>query len=113
MPDAHGLIEKLPHPSKGWTLPNYKFCGPLNPLEVQLDENDEPRDGHAPRDQLDSACMWHDIKYRDFPDEKHRWDKELIRRIDALDSSSGWRESLARNFCKRRDWCKDTSGTRD
>lgn len=101
MPDVHGLIEKLPHPTRGWTLPpSYKYCGPLNPLDVQLDGNDIPNPGHEPINALDEVCMWHDVKYRDAPHEKHRWDKEMIRKIDLLAPSSGWKESMARKLVK-------------
>ena len=48
MPDAHGILEKLPKPAKGWTLPGYQYCGPLNPLEKQVNENDEPNPGFEP-----------------------------------------------------------------
>jgi hypothetical protein len=106
MPDVHGLLEKLPHPKGGFTLPNMRYCGPFNPLEVQLDENDEPNPGHEPVNSLDSACKTHDVLYRDFPDEKHRWDKQLLRQIDALGPSNGWRESLARKFVKGIIWGK-------
>ena len=108
MPDAHALLEKLPHPKRGWTIPSFsgKYCGPLNDLEKQLDENDNPRPGHEPTHQLDEVCMWHDRMYRDFPNEKHRWDKEMLRRIDNLGPSSGWKESIARKLVKGIIWGK-------
>ena len=108
MPDVHGLIEKLPHPKRGWTLPSVtgKYCGPLNDLETQLDANDNPNLGHEPTHELDSVCLWHDKMYRDFPEEKTRWDKEMLRRIDNLGPSSGWKESVARRLVKGVIWGK-------
>lgn len=101
MPDAHAVIEKLPHPERGWMLPGgYNYCGPLNPLEQQLDEDDNPLPGQEPINSLDGVCKEHDINYRDFPDEKHRWDKQMLRRIDSLGPSSGWKESIARKLVK-------------
>ena len=40
--DIHKAIGKLPIiPKKGFTLPNYNYCGPYNPLDKQViyDEN--------------------------------------------------------------------------
>ena len=108
MPDVHSLIEKLPHPKKGWTVPSIsgKYCGPLNPLETQLDENDKPIPSEQPVHELDQICLWHDLKYRDFPEEKHRWDKEMLKKIDNLGPSSGWKESIARKLVKGIIWGK-------
>ena len=32
----HKLIGKLPKPKAGWTLGNYNYMGPYNPLDKQL-----------------------------------------------------------------------------
>ena len=40
--DVHKLIGKLPKPKGGFTLPSHKYTGPYNPLDKQLDENDQP-----------------------------------------------------------------------
>jgi hypothetical protein len=108
MPDAHSLIEKLPHPKAGWVLKGFSgaYCGPTNPLDQQLDENDNPKPGQEPEHALDEVCLWHDKMYRDFPEEKHRWDKEMLRRIDNLGPSSGWKESVARKLVKGIIWGK-------
>ena len=40
--DIHKVIGRLPIiPKKGFTLPNYNYCGPYNPLDKQViyDEN--------------------------------------------------------------------------
>jgi len=43
--DLHSVIEKLPWPKDGFTLPSHKYTGPDNPLDQQLDENDRPLSG--------------------------------------------------------------------
>ena len=35
--DIHKLIGRLPKPKGGWTLPGYKYMGPYNPLDKQLE----------------------------------------------------------------------------
>ena len=35
--DSHKLIGKLPRPKAGWTPSNYKYMGPHNPLDQQLE----------------------------------------------------------------------------
>ena len=37
--DIHKAIGKLPKPKKGWTPGQYKFMGPYNPLDKQLEYN--------------------------------------------------------------------------
>ena len=108
MPDLHGVIEKLPHPKQGYTLRGFsgKYCGPMNPLEEQLDENENPKPGEEPIHELDEVCLWHDLQYSKFPEEKHRWDKEMLKRIDNLGPSSGWKESIARKLVKGIIWGK-------
>ena len=63
--DLHAAIGKLPRPKKGLVLPNHKFTGPYNPLDKQLDENDEPLPGQEPYNQVDAIALRHDICYRD------------------------------------------------
>ena len=63
--DIHKLIGKLPKPKRGWTLPGHKYTGPYNPLEQQLDENDNPIEGQEPYNDVDATAMVHDICYRD------------------------------------------------
>ena len=48
MIDIHNLSGKLPRPRKGFTLPNHQYSGPYNPLNDQVDENDEPKREHLP-----------------------------------------------------------------
>ena len=35
--DINSLISKLPKPKSGWAPPGYKYMGPYNPLDKQLD----------------------------------------------------------------------------
>ena len=39
--DIHSLIGKLPKPKAGWTPTNYKYMGPFNPLDKQLEFDPE------------------------------------------------------------------------
>lgn len=39
--DIHKLIGKIPHPKDGWTPGDYKYLGPYNPLESQLEHDDK------------------------------------------------------------------------
>ena len=39
--DIHWLIGKLPKPKAGWTPTNYKYMGPFNPLDKQLEIDPE------------------------------------------------------------------------
>ena len=38
--DIHKLIGKIPKPKAGWTPGKYKYMGPYNPLEKQLEYED-------------------------------------------------------------------------
>ena len=68
--DIHNMIGKLPRPKAGFTLPNHKYTGPYNPLEKQLDSNDNPIPGQEPYNQVDEIAMHHDICYRVTPQKK-------------------------------------------
>ena len=63
--DIHKVIGKLPRPKKGFVLYKHKYTGPYNPLDEQLDENDQPREGQEPYNAVDAISMRHDICYRD------------------------------------------------
>ena len=63
--DIHKLIGKLPRPPKGFVLPGHKYTGPYNPLENQLDKNDNPIPGQEPKNGVDAISKHHDICYRD------------------------------------------------
>ena len=77
--DIHNIIGKLPRPKAGFTLPNHKYTGPYNPLEKQLDSNDNPIPGQEPYNQVDEIAMYHDICYRDNASDKSNSDKKNAR----------------------------------
>ena len=70
MLDLHAAIGKLPIPKGGFTLPSLKNTGPYNPLDKQLDSNDQPLPRQEPYNQIDAIAMKHDICYRDNDNKK-------------------------------------------
>ena len=85
--DIHKAIGKLPIlPKRGFTLPNYNYCGPYNPLDKQViyDEN-----GNIikyilePTGKTDEICAKHDIEYKSSKNmnDKHNTDKRMINSI--------------------------------
>jgi len=97
--DIHSLIGKLPHPKRGWTLPKHKYTGPWNPLEEQLDENDNPKPGQEPYNQIDEIAMRHDICYRDHEDNKHSCDRVMVDELDNI-KPKNFRERFDRTLVK-------------
>ena len=55
--DIHKVIGKLPQPKQGFVLPYHKYTGPYNPLDEQLDENDQPLPGQEPYNAVDAMSM--------------------------------------------------------
>ena len=55
---------------KRFVLPSHKYTGPYNPLNEQLDENDNPVHGQEPFDAVDVISMRHNICYIDDGDTK-------------------------------------------
>ena len=85
--DIHKLIGKIPRPRKGFVLPNHKYTGPCNPLNEQLDENDQPVPGQEPYNAVDAISMRHDICYRDkntIEGGKGRCDDEMLQELHLL-----------------------------
>ena len=70
--DIHNVIGKLPRPKRGFVLPSHKYTGPYNPLDEQLDENDNPLPGQEPYNAVDAISMHHDICYRDYKNKKRK-----------------------------------------
>ena len=97
MMDIHAVIGKLPRPKRGFTLPNHKYTGPYNPLDNQLDENDQPRPGQEPYNAVDAISMRHDICYRDndTKDGKHKCDDVMLKELDTM-QPNGFREKIDR-----------------
>ena len=81
--DVHSLIGKLPKPKGGFTLPSHEYTGPYNPLEKQLDSNDNPLPGQEPYNQVDAISLKHDICYRDFNNKqgKLKCDKDMLNSL--------------------------------
>lgn len=97
--DIHSLIGKLPRPKGGFTLPNHKYTGPWNPLDKQLDANDNPLPGQEPYNQVDAIAMKHDICYRDHEDDKHDCDRQMISDLTSM-KPKNLREKVDRAFVK-------------
>ena len=99
--DIHKLIGRLPIPKGGLTLPNHKYTGPYNPLEIQLDQNDQPLKGYEPFNQVDEISMRHDICYRDnnTKDGKHVCDRLMLDDLYQM-KPKNFREKVDRLFVK-------------
>jgi hypothetical protein len=85
--DIHKIIGKIPFkPKKGFVLPYHKYTGPWNPLEKQLDSNDNPLPGQEPFNGVDDIARKHDICYRDHDnkDGKKNCDKEMLIELKML-----------------------------
>ena len=80
--DIHKEIGRLPRPAKGFVLPDHKYTGPYNPLDKQLDQNDNPLPGQEPFNAVDAISMKHDICYRD--QDKKKCDDKMILELDLL-----------------------------
>ena len=63
--DTYALIGKLPKPRKGWTLPGHNYTGPYNPLNEQLDYDQETgtilKIHRQPTGTLDVVAKQHDV----------------------------------------------------
>ena len=93
--DVHKLIGKLPKPKGGFILPSHKYTGPHNPLEEQLDANDQPLPGQEPYNQIDAIALKHDICYRNNnnKEEKLKCDKDMLNSLSKT-KTKGLRESF-------------------
>ena len=85
--DLHKVIGKIPFkPKKGFVFPNHRYTGPYNPLEKQLDSNDNPLPGQEPYNEVDDIARKHDICYRDYDTKngKKKCDKEMLIELKML-----------------------------
>lgn len=70
-------------------IPTYSYCGPGTKLDKRLERGDKPIN------KLDSACMAHDIHYRNNKDLKRRHEADAVlaeeawKRFKAQDASLG------------------------
>ena len=86
--DIHKFIGKIPRPKSGWTPGYYKYLGPYNPLDKQVDF--DPDTGiinkiHVePKNELDRIAMNHDICYSRRPENKGDCDRDMVKSIDEM-----------------------------
>ena len=105
MIDLHKAIGKLPIiPKRGFTLPNMRYCGPYNPLDSQLEYNNEGRITkykQFPTGKIDRICSQHDVDYtlaKNLKD-KHIADQKMINAIKKLPySERQWGTFLVKNI---------------
>ena len=103
--DIHKVIGKLPIiPKRGFTLPNYNYCGPYNPLNSQVIYN---KNGNIikyiqkPRGKTYEICAKHDIDYELSKNinDKHKADKRMIDSINKLPyKDKQWGSFLVKNI---------------
>lgn len=85
--DIHKLIGKLPKPKSGWTPPGYKYMGPYNPLDKQLQY--DPATGEVlkwnvkPKNKVDEIAAHHDICY-DMGKNKGECDRQMVKSLDSI-----------------------------
>ena len=103
--DIHKTIGKLPIiPKRGFTLPNYNYCGPHNPLKSQViyDKNGKIiRYIQNPTGKTDEICSQHDIDYELSKNisDKHNADKKMITSINNLPyKDKQWGTFLVKNI---------------
>ena len=107
--DLHETIGKLPIiPKKGFTLPNMHYCGPYNPLNLQLIYN---KDGkilkyiQKPTGNTDAICAQHDVDYtlaKSLKD-KHIADEKMIKSINEIPfKDQQWGTFLVKNAIKSK-----------
>ena len=83
--DIHKWIGKIPRPKAGFTPGKYKFMGPYNPLEKELEY--DPETGEVlkwkvmPYNKVDEIAAYHDICY-DMGRNKGECDREMIKSLD-------------------------------
>ena len=85
--DIHKLIGKLPKPKAGWTPGNYKYMGPYNPLDKQLEydeDNGEITKWHVKTyNKVDEIAAYHDVCF-DIGKNKGDCDKAMIKSLDEI-----------------------------
>ena len=85
--DIHKWIGKLPKPKADWTPSNYKYMGPFNPLDKQLEY--DPKTGEVlkwkvmPKNKVDEIAAYHDICY-DMEKNKGECDREMVKSLDKI-----------------------------
>ena len=87
--DIHKLIGKLPRPKKGFVAPNYKYLGPYNPLDSQLEHDNTGKITKfydQPLNKVDEIAANHDVCYKlsSTNKTKNECDKEMVKNLDNL-----------------------------
>ena len=86
-PDIHSFIGKLPKPKAGWTPTNYKYMGPFNPLDKQLEY--DPETGEITKwivpsfNKVDEISAHHDVSYSRGID-KNECDRKMFSELDKI-----------------------------
>ena len=90
--DIHSLIGKLPRPPGGFTAPGYKYLGPYNDLDNQLEYNDHGQitKYHVqPKNAVDRIASQHDVDYSICGKDtscKNKADRIFVNKLDNLDN---------------------------
>ena len=92
--DIHSLIGKIPHPKAGWTPSKYKFMGPFNPLENQLEYDKETGQitnfKVEPYNEVDRIAAQHDVDYSIYSSKnkgtacKNAADQKMVKSLDQI-----------------------------
>ena len=88
--DIHKLIGKLPRPKKGFVAPNYKYLGPYNPLDTQLEHDNTGKITKfydQPLNKVDLIAANHDVCYKVGIKNKNECDKEMVKNLDNLNQN--------------------------
>ena len=85
--DIHKAIGKLPKPKSGWTPSKYKYLGPYNPLEKQLEYNKSTGEVTKwyvqPYNKVDEIAARHDICY-DMGKDKGDCDRQMVQSLNEI-----------------------------
>ena len=85
--DIHKLIGKIPKPKAGWTPGKYKYMGPYNPLDKQLEYDKNTGEVTKwyvqPYNKVDEIAAHHDICY-DMGKNKGECDKQMVKSLDGI-----------------------------
>ena len=85
--DIHKAIGKLPKPKRGWTPSKYKYMGPYNPLEKQLEYNKSTGEVTKwyvqPYNKVDEIAARHDICY-DMGKDKSDCDRQMVQSLNEI-----------------------------
>ena len=85
--DIHKWIGKIPKPKAGWTPSNYKYMGPYNQLNKQLEYDSNTGEVTKwyvqPYNKVDEIAAHHDICY-DMGKNKGECDKQMVKSLDMI-----------------------------